>query len=76
MPKKSDPLTLEEMTEAADTFFPLLTVVHSKMPKGATIEDSLKVMEAVAKLGHKLRADKAAKERELEFGFNQTKADN
>ncbi len=74
--KKTDPLTLEEMTEASDTFFPLFDSVNSRMPKGATIEDSLKVMEAVAKLGHKLRADKSAKERELKFGFNQTKADN
>ena len=28
-PKKSDPLTHEEVTEAADIFFPLFNEVHS-----------------------------------------------
>lgn len=71
MPKKSDPLTSEEMTEAADVFFPLFNIVHSRMPDGSTTEDCLKVMESVAKLGHKNRADRAAKEKELKFGFNK-----
>jgi hypothetical protein len=43
------------------------------MPEGATTEDCLKVMESVAKLGHKNRADRAAKEKDLNFGFNQLK---
>lgn len=73
MPKKNDPLTQEEMTEAADIFFPLLDLVHTRMPTGSTMEDCLKVMETVAKLGHKNRADKKAKEKELEFGFNREK---
>lgn len=70
-PKKNDPLTIEEMTEAAETFMPLFDVVHSRMPKGSTTEDTLKVMESVAKLGHKNRADKRDKEKSIAFGFNK-----
>ena len=71
MPKKNDPLTLEEIKEASDIFFPLFLEVHSRMPDGSTTEDTLKVMESIAKLGHKNRADKADKEKELKFGFNK-----
>ena len=72
MPKKNDPLTLEEMQEAADTFFPLFDVVWHKMKnRGGTTEDALKVMESVAKLGHKLRADKALEKKSQAFGFNK-----
>ncbi len=70
-PKKHDPLTLAEVTDAANIFFPLFNEVHSRMPDGATTEDTLKVMEAVAKLGHKNRADKRDKEKSIEFGFNK-----
>lgn len=68
MPNKNEPLTVEELTEAADTFFPLFNVVHSRMPKGSTTEDALKVMESVAKLAHKNRADK---KEDGPFGFNK-----
>ena len=70
-PKRHDPLTLEEITEASDIFFPLFNEVHSRMPDGSTTEDTLRVMESVAKLGHKQRADKADKEKSLAFGFNK-----
>ena len=70
-PKKNDPLTLEEVTDAANVFFPLFNEVHTRMPKGATTEDTLKVMEAVAKLGHKFRADKLMDEKSIAFGFNK-----
>ena len=70
MPKKNDPLTVEEMTEAAEIFMPLYQVVAKQLPK-ATVEDVLKIMESVAKLGHKRRADKALKEKALAFGFNK-----
>ena len=69
-PKKNDPLTVEEMTEAADIFMPLYRVVADQLPK-ATVEDVLKVMESVAKLGHKRRADKLLDEKSTEFGFNK-----
>ena len=71
MPKKNDPLTLEEITEAAEVFFPLFEVVHSRMPKGSKTEDTLKVMESIAKLGHKQRAEKLLDEKSLTFGFNK-----
>ena len=71
MPKKTDPLSIEEMTAAADLFFPRFNVVHSRMPDGSTTEDTLKVMENVAKLGHKLRADKAEEKTKEKFGFNK-----
>lgn len=70
-PKKNDPLTLDELTEAANVFFPLFNEVHSRMPEGSTTEDTLKVMESVAKLGHKQRADKLLEEKSLAFGFNK-----
>jgi hypothetical protein len=40
------------------------------MPDSASVEDTLKVMENIAKLGHKGRADKKQKEKE-KFGFNK-----
>jgi hypothetical protein len=73
MPKKNDPLTLEEVTEAADIFMPLFDAVYSRMPEGSKVEDCLSVMESVAKLGHKLRSDKADEEKKLKFGFNKDK---
>ena len=70
-PKRHDPLTLEEITEASDIFFPLFNEVHSRMPDGSTTADTLKVMESVAKLGHKKRADRLLEEKSLAFGFNK-----
>ena len=75
-PKKSDPLTLEEITEAADAFFPLFDVVHAKMQlRKGTVEETLKVMESIAKLGHKLRGDRLAKEKSESFGFVKPNGD-
>ena len=74
MIKKNDPLTVEEMTEAADIFMPLYKVIADQLPK-ATVEDVLKVMESVAKLGHKRRADKALEEKAMNFGFNKEETD-
>ena len=70
-PKKGDPLTHEEVADAADIFFPLFNEVHSRMPEGSTTEDTLRVMESVAKLGHKQRADRLLEEKSLAFGFNK-----
>ena len=75
MPKKNDPLTTDEMTAAADTFFPLFNIVSDRMPDTSTTEDTLKVMETVAKLGHKLRADKLLDEKSEAFGFNKKEDD-
>ena len=76
MPKKNDPLTLKEVTEAAEIFMPLFDAVYSRMPEGTRVEDCLKVMEAVAKLGHKKRADDAEEEKNLKFGFNKKTEDD
>ena len=70
-PKKGDPLTHEEVADAADIFFPLFNEVHSRMPEGSTTEDTLRVMESVAKLGHKQRADRLLEEKSIAFGFNK-----
>ena len=39
--------------------------------KAVTTEDTLRVMESVAKLGHKQRADRLLEEKSLAFGFNK-----
>ena len=72
-PKTKEPLTKEEMEKAADIFFPLFNVIHTRMPDGSTTEDTLKVLEAVAKLGHKNRAD--SKKDSAPFGFNKKEED-
>ena len=74
MPKKNDPLTVTEVQEATDEFFPLFDIVNAAMQRrNGSVEDTLKVMESIAKLGHKRRADKADEEKKLKFGFNKSK---
>ena len=63
------PLTVEEVEEAAEQFFPLFDIVRNQMPVEATIEDTLKVMETVCTLAHKLRLEKEAASQP--FGFNK-----
>ena len=71
MPKKDAPLTIEEVVEASDIFFPLFNEISSRMPKGAQVEDTLKVMESVAKLAQKERAKKREEKTKEKFGFNK-----
>jgi hypothetical protein len=59
------------MQSAADTFFPLLKIVQKQMPDGSTTEDTLLVMEHVAKLAQKARKDNQEKARDALFGFNK-----
>tara|TARA_B100001758_G_scaffold114057_1_gene97662 strand:- start:505 stop:750 length:246 start_codon:yes stop_codon:yes gene_type:complete len=61
----SRPLTPAEVKEAADQFFPLFDIVHRSMPENCTVEDSLKVMETVCNLAHKMRDE----EKIAAFGF-------
>jgi len=61
------PLTPEEVQTAAEQFFPLFEIVRSNMPSNSTTEDTLKVMETVCGLAHKLRAE----EEKIKFGFNK-----
>ena len=70
MPEKNAPLTVEEITEAADIFFPLYEIVTSRMPD-ASVEDALKIMENLASLAQKERAKKREKEVKEKFGFNK-----
>ena len=74
MPEKNAPLTVEEITEAADIFFPLYEVVTSRLPD-ASVEDALKIMENLASLAQKERAKKREKEVKEKFGFNKQKED-
>ena len=71
MPDKNAPLTSEEITEAANIFFPLFNIVDERMPDSASTEDTLKVMESVAKLAQKERTTKREEAIKLKFGFNQ-----
>jgi len=64
------PLTPEEVQQAAEQFFPLFRIVNSRMPTNATTEDTLKVMETVCNLAHKLRAE----EEKIKFGFNKNES--
>ena len=71
MPDKNAPLTSEEITEAANIFFPLFNIVDERMPDSASTEDTLKVMESVAKLAQKERSKKREEATKLKFGFNR-----
>ena len=64
------PLTLEELNDASDIFFPRFNIILERMPEGATIEDTLNVMEKVLKLGHKNRHDR---EKVQDFNFGRFK---
>ena len=63
------PLTLEEVTEAADIFFPIYECVKKRMSDDAKVEDILKVAENVCTLAQKLRVQKEAEAQP--FGFNK-----
>ena len=67
------PLTLEEVFEAADIFFPIYEYIKSRLPVDTKVEDVLKVAENVCTLAQKLRAEKEAEA--LPFGFNKKQGD-
>ena len=69
-PKPTDPLTLDEVKEASDIFFPLLQHIDQRLPMNATMEDKLRVMESVCSLAQKLRMNKE-EDSEGPFGFNK-----
>ena len=75
MPKKNDPLTVEEMTSAGSHFAKLFAVVQKQHPK-ASVEDALKIMESVAKYAHSLRAKEREEKAKEKFGFNKQEDDN
>jgi hydroxymethylpyrimidine/phosphomethylpyrimidine kinase len=55
MMKDYDPLTPEEVNDAAKEFFPLFDIVHRNMPENCTVEDTIKVMETVCNMAQKRR---------------------
>ena len=59
--KRGKPITLEEIKELSDKWFPIFNEVHSRLPEGATVEETLQVMESLSKLAG---AEISAKERE------------
>ena len=63
------PLTIEEVTEAADIFFPICEYVKGRLPTDTKVEDVLKVAENICTLAQKLRVDK--EEETQPFGFNK-----
>ena len=48
--KRGKPLTLEEVKELSDNWFPIFDEVHSRLHDWASVEDTLKVMEHLSKL--------------------------
>ena len=64
------PLTPEEVADAAEQFFPLFDIVHRQMPENSNVEDTLKVMESVCGLAHKLRMQ-SEDSKAGPFGFNK-----
>ena len=73
LPEKNSPITVEEITEASDIFFPLFNEVSNRMPDKASTEDTLRVMENVIKLAQSERSKKREKEVKMKFGFNKKK---
>ena len=63
------PLTVEEVAEAADIFFPIYDYVKGRLPDDTNVEDVLKVAENVCTLAQKLRVEKEAEAQP--FGFNK-----
>ena len=67
--KDTDPISPEEMKTAADQFFPLLKIVQEGMPADASTEETLKVMEHVATLAHRIRKQKNKDKAKERFGL-------
>ena len=65
------PLTLEEVFEAADIFFPIYEYIKHRLPADTKVEDVLKVTENICSLAQKLRTQKEMDR--VPFGFNKKK---
>ena len=46
-------LTYEELTDACDEFFPIFSLIKSRLPKNSSAEDVLVVMDAVKIIAYK-----------------------
>ena len=74
-PKKTDPLTAEEVSTAAEIFFELFDIVLAKAPEGTSIEDAIKLSDSVFDTARKLRAIDAEASSSAPFGFNKGGSD-
>lgn len=74
MSMKYDPLTDEEVNDAAKEFFPKFDIIHRQMPENCTVEDTLKVIETVCQMAQKKRA--FDKDDVGPFGFNKKPEEN
>ncbi len=74
MSMKYDPLTDEEVNDAAKEFFPKFDIIHRQMPENCTVEDTLKVMETICQMAQKKRA--FDKDDVGPFGFNKKPEEN
>ena len=70
-PKKTDPLTKEEVGAAAQHFFALFNEVRAHAPEGISIEDTLKLSESIFSYAHQLRAKEIEADKSAPFGFNK-----
>ena len=50
-----DPLTPEEVNDAAKEFFPLFDIVNRNMPENCTVDDTIRVMETICSMAQKRR---------------------
>lgn len=65
------PLTLAEVQAASSEWLPLFKHVRGKLPHGTSIEETLLVMDQIAKLATHMRATKEKDERDARFGFHK-----
>ena len=65
--KRGQLLTLEELQGLADKWFPLFNEVHDRLPDGASVEETLKVMEKLAELAGAELKEKEQKDRQYFF---------
>jgi len=56
LPKKNDPLTPEEVSEATEDFFKLFYTVMAEAPSHASVADVIKLSDRVFAHAHQLRA--------------------
>ena len=49
------PISMEELTDAADEFFPKYDFIRSRLPKGSSAGDVIKVLELVSIQAYKKR---------------------
>jgi hypothetical protein len=65
MMKRNQPLTLEELREIADEWFPLFDEVHNRLPEWASVEDTLKVMDNLSKIAGAKVIEQERKDRDF-----------